>query len=80
MPHQYEDAMNIELLDLKEIRVDVLDRIEVQMHRIERCWNNKVEPKSFKEGDLVWKVILVEGKMDHFHRKWVLKHQVVMQE
>lgn len=72
-PQQYQDAMAMEVLYLDQERMQVLNRIEEQKRRVEKCYNRKVRPRSFTEEDLVWKVILPEGPIDHFYGKWAPK-------
>ena len=42
----------------------------VQKRKIERAYNKKVKFKFFKEGDLVWKLILPIGLKDLSLGKW----------
>lgn len=56
--------------DLDEIRLLVLDHIVAKKKKVEFTYNKKVWPKSFKERDLVWKLILPIGHKDRQLRKW----------
>lgn len=57
----------MEKLDnLDEIKLLALDHLVVEKKKMERTYNKRVQPKSFKVGGLVWKVILPIGHQDHF--------------
>lgn len=64
---------NINKISVLDLWISLLDWIKVENKRIERFCNKKVEPKSYKENDLVWKVILPKVKTDHFYGKWTLR-------
>ncbi|XP_050217497.1 uncharacterized protein LOC126668334 [Mercurialis annua] len=66
----YFDKMVIESLDLDEERLVALHYLEAQKRRVERAYNKRVKPKSFAEGDLVWKAVLPIGHKDRRFGKW----------
>lgn len=42
----------------------------LQMRKIARRYSKNVRWKQFKEGDLVWKLVLPVGPKDHVFGKW----------
>ena len=44
----------------------------IQKRKVERAYNKKVKHKLFKEGDLVWKLVLPIGLKDRSLGKWSL--------
>lgn len=65
----YQLTMMLELDDLDKIRLLALDHLVVEK-KVEKTYNKRVWPKSFKLGDLVWKVILPLGHKDPHLVKW----------
>ncbi|KAI4330398.1 hypothetical protein MLD38_028688 [Melastoma candidum] len=55
---------------LERMRAKATDKMEAQKTRIMRYYNKRVQSESFKEGDLVWKMILPIGTRDYFLKKW----------
>ena len=60
--------MGLETLDGK--RLQELDHIMIQKKKVARAYNKRVRRKSFKEGELVWKVVLPIGSKDRELGKW----------
>ena len=42
----------------------------IQKKKVSRFYNKRIKKKKFKEGDMVWKVILPPGTKDRELRKW----------
>ncbi|XP_038695475.1 uncharacterized protein LOC119992754 [Tripterygium wilfordii] len=66
----YTKAMMQNLLELDEIRLDALNRIEVQKTKIAKSYNKRVVVKSFEPGELVWKARLPLDFKDPKYEKW----------
>ena len=66
----FSEAMNIEIDDLEESRIDTLNHMTAQKKKIERSYNAKVKAKFFSEGNLVWKTILPVGFKNKMYGKW----------
>ena len=66
----YQTAMTLELEDIDEERVRALNNIIVQKKIVAKRYNKKVKPRTFDEGDLVWKTILPIGSKDPKYGKW----------
>lgn len=62
--------MMAKLDDLDEGKLLALDHLMVKKNKVERIYNKRVCLKSFKMGDLVWKLILPIRHKDHCLRKW----------
>ena len=62
--------MIYELEDVVQHRMRALERIQENKARVSRFYNKKVVPKSFLEGDLVWKLIIPIGTRDSHFGKW----------
>ena len=54
--------MKLEALDRKILQA--LDHIMIQKKKVARAHNKRVKRKSFEEGKLVWKVVLIIGAKD----------------
>ncbi|XP_059669376.1 uncharacterized protein LOC132314542 [Cornus florida] len=67
---EYNESMLIELKDLDEVRLRALDHIQVQKRRVARAYNKRVRAKTFGEGNLVWKTVLLIGVNDRKYGKW----------
>ena len=67
---QYQQAMNMELEDIDEQRIRALNSIQLQKKRAAKCYNKRVQHRTFDEGDLVWKTILPIGLKDSKFGKW----------
>jgi hypothetical protein len=67
---EYYSLMVDELEDLAQIRLRALEKIKENKARVARYYNKKVVSKSFREGDLVWKLILPIGSRDNRFGKW----------
>ena len=61
--------MIIELEGVDEERMQAFNNLIIQKKKISRIYNKKVKKKNFKEGDLVWKVILPVGVKDREYEK-----------
>ena len=60
----YNEALLTKLDSVSEDRLMALENILVNKARVEKVYNRHVKPKSFLEGDLVWKSILPLGFHD----------------
>ena len=60
----YATLMNDELEDLARHRLNALISIEANKPRVGRLYDKKVKAKSFDQGDLVWKLVLLIGTKD----------------
>ena len=58
-PQEYSEAMMMELEALDGKILQVLDHIMIQKKKVVRAYNKWVRRKSFEEGELVWKVVLL---------------------
>ena len=67
---QYQQAMNMELENIDEQRIRALNSIQLQKKRAAKCYNKRVQHRTFDEGDLVWKTILPIGLKDPRFGKW----------
>ncbi|GKV03063.1 hypothetical protein SLEP1_g15430 [Rubroshorea leprosula] len=67
---EYNEAMIMELEDLKEARLIALDVMKVQKLKVARAYNKRVKQKNLAEGSWVWKAVLPLGKKDPRYRKW----------
>lgn len=56
--------------DLIERQLEALNLIISQKQKVAKVYNRKVKTKSFHEGELVWKVILLIGTKDPRLSKW----------
>ncbi|XP_038708525.1 uncharacterized protein LOC120003576 [Tripterygium wilfordii] len=54
----YTEAMIQNLLELDKIRLDSLNRIEIQKRKVAKCYNKRIVAKSFEQEELVWKARL----------------------
>ena len=68
-PQEYNDVMMMELEALDRKRLQTLDHIMIQKKKVARAYNKRVRRKSFKEGELVWKVVVPIGSKDKELRK-----------
>ena len=66
----YHTAMMVGLEGFDWDQLEVLNCIQVEKRRVARNYNTRVKTRHFKQGDLVWKVILSLGKKDQWLRKW----------
>ncbi|KAK8448722.1 hypothetical protein SEVIR_7G090901v4 [Setaria viridis] len=69
---EYYGLMKDELEDLVHRWLIALERIEADKVRVVKYYNKKVVPKSFQEGELVWKTVLPIGTKDNKFGKWLL--------
>jgi len=60
----YNEALLTKLDLVSKDRLMALENILVNKARVEKVYNRHVKPKSFLEGDLVWKSILPLGFHD----------------
>ncbi len=67
---EYYDLMVDETEDLVQSRLRALAKVVKDKERVARHYNKKVVPKSFSEGELVWKLILPIGTCDNKFGKW----------
>ncbi|GKV53168.1 hypothetical protein SLEP1_g59706 [Rubroshorea leprosula] len=61
---EYNEAMIMELEDLKEARLTALDVMKAQKLKVARAYNKRVKQKNLAKGRLVWKAVLPLGKKD----------------
>ena len=54
----------MELEDIDEQRILALNSIQLQKKRATKCYNKRVQHRTFDEVDLVWKTILPIGSKD----------------
>ena len=62
--------MKDELEDLARHRLNALVNIKANKARVGRWYDKTVKAKSFDQGDLVWKLILLIGTKDPKFGKW----------
>nr|ABF96295.1 retrotransposon protein, putative, unclassified [Oryza sativa Japonica Group] len=67
---EYYNLMADEREDLVQSRLRALAKVTKDKERVARHYNKKVVPKSFSEGELVWKLILPIGTRDNKFGKW----------
>ena len=56
--------------DLSESRLAALDSLIIEKKRVSRVYDKRTRGLSFKEGELVWKVILPLGEKSRDRGKW----------
>ncbi len=56
--------------DLVQSRLRALEKVTRNKERVARHYNKKVVPKSFSEGELIWKLIVPIGTRDNKFGKW----------
>jgi hypothetical protein len=56
--------------ELPESHFEALRELEKEKLRVAKMYNKRVREKSFKVGNLVWKMILLGGSWDNKFRKW----------
>jgi len=66
----YYNLMVDETEDLVQSRLRALEKVTRDKERVALHYNKKVVPKSFSEGELVWKLILLIGTRDNKFGKW----------
>ncbi|KAK9690211.1 hypothetical protein RND81_09G112200 [Saponaria officinalis] len=66
----YQEAISIMNLDVEAKRAQALSLRIRQKRLTVESYNKRVRKKSFKLGDLVWKVRLPMWHKDHFYGKW----------
>ncbi|XP_024195658.1 uncharacterized protein LOC112198783 [Rosa chinensis] len=66
----YVQAMWQEHEDLGEQRLAALDNLVMEKQRIARAYDKRTPGRSYKEGDLVWKVVLPFGEKLTGRSKW----------
>jgi hypothetical protein len=68
-----DDYKNLMVDNSKELvgyPLRALGNIEANKKKVARAYDNKVKPKAFREGDLVWKLIFPIGTKDAQFGKW----------
>ena len=70
--NEYYNLMADEREDLVQSRLRALSKVTKDKECVARHYNKKVVPKSFSEGELVWKLILPIGTQDNKFGKWSL--------
>nr|AAQ56305.1 putative integrase [Oryza sativa Japonica Group] len=66
----YYNLMVDEVEDLVQSRLRALEKMTRDKERIACHYNKNFVPKSFSEGELVWKLILLIGTRDNKFGKW----------
>ena len=66
----YMALMKDELEDLTGQRLHALINVEANKVRVDRWYDKKVKVKTFDQGDLVWKLILLIGTKNPKFGKW----------
>ncbi|XP_075524537.1 uncharacterized protein LOC142556934 [Primulina tabacum] len=61
-PEHYSEEMIIELEEVDELRIQAYNALLLQMQKVERIYNKRINKKSFQERDIVCKTILPLGK------------------
>ena len=61
---EYNEAMMMELKTLDGKRLQALDHIMIHKNKVARAYNKRVKRNNFKEGELVWKLVLPIGAKD----------------
>ncbi|CAN6704619.1 unnamed protein product [Malus baccata var. baccata] len=67
---EYIEAMCQGIEDLDAARIEALNQIQEGKIVVARAYNKKVKVKSFKEGDLVWKIVFPLGAQLRGFGKW----------
>nr|CAD40002.3 OSJNBb0052B05.5 [Oryza sativa Japonica Group]CAE75887.1 B1234D02.11 [Oryza sativa Japonica Group] len=67
---EYYNLMADEREDLVQSRLRALAKVTKDKEHVARHYNKKVVPKTFSEGELVWKLILPIGTRDNKFGKW----------
>nr|CAD39373.2 OSJNBb0021I10.7 [Oryza sativa Japonica Group] len=67
---EYYNLMADEKEDLVQSKLRALAKVIKDKERVALHYNKKVVPKSFSEGELVWKLILPIGTRDNKFGKW----------
>ncbi|CAN6721730.1 unnamed protein product [Malus baccata var. baccata] len=67
---EYIEAMCQGIEDLDVARIEALNQIQEGKRIVARAYNKRVKAKSFKEGDLVWKTVLLLGAQLRGFGKW----------
>ena len=67
---EYNDLMMDRVDEVPEERLRALREIEKEKLRVAKAYNKNVKEKSFRIGDLVWKMILPVGTRDRKFGKW----------
>ncbi|CAL2240751.1 unnamed protein product [Prunus armeniaca] len=60
----YAQAMDQELEDLEQSRLDAYNLMQAQKQIAAMSYNRRVKQKTFAEGDLVWRAMLPIGTKD----------------
>jgi hypothetical protein len=66
----YHNLMMDNIDEITDKRMRALMKIEKDKARVARAYNKRVRPKSFQDGELVWKAILPLGTKDIKFGKW----------
>jgi hypothetical protein len=67
---EYSTLMKDELEDLAGHRLKALINVEANKARASRWYDKKVKAKTFEQGELVWKLILLIGTKSSKFGKW----------
>ena len=60
--------MELELID--DRRMKAFNYMLIQKNKVAQTYNKRIKMKSFEEGKLVWKIILLVGSKDKELGKW----------
>ncbi|XP_075479461.1 uncharacterized protein LOC142520348 [Primulina tabacum] len=68
----HDEVLPLEIMleELDELRIQVYNALLLQKQKVARIYNNRVNKKSFHEGQIVWNVILPLGTKDRELGKW----------
>ena len=69
-PQEYSDAMMMELEYANDRRLQAFNYMLVHKNKVSKAYNKRVKRKSFKVGDIFWKIILSIGSKDRELGKW----------
>ena len=67
---EYSALMKDELEDLAGHRLKALINVEANKARVSRWYDKKVKAKTFEQGELIWKLILLIGTKSSKFGKW----------
>jgi hypothetical protein len=70
MAKEYRSAMMDGIDDLEESRLEALRELEKEKLRVAKAYNKKVQKKSFRVGDKVWKTILPVNRFGKWSPSW----------
>ena len=60
----------MELESVDDRRIQALNYMLIQKNKVAQTYNKRIKRKSFEDGELVWKIILLVGSKDKELGKW----------